>query len=324
MYLYGIISSILISAAGAWFMSRYAYRIGLIDVPNGRSSHALPTPRGGGVGILLAFVAASLSSGISPFLWLSAAFISIISFFDDKLNLSPKIRLFFQFSAACSALFPLLYPAPIDLFLKILLLAFFTVFIVGTANFYNFMDGINGIAALTGLVGFLLLALHAMNIGSNSHAFVLLAAGFACLGFLPFNFPSARVFMGDVGSILLGFFFAVAVVTLASSITEFLALAGCLFPFYADALATLYVRWRNGERLSQAHRRHLYQLLANQMGIDHWKVSMGYVSLQAVVGFACLKLLAIGAMHLSLFLATTFTVWCLLMTWVRRRTEYIR
>jgi len=323
IYLYGIFS-VLLAAAGAWVMSRYAFRLGMIDVPNDRSSHALPTPRGGGVGILLAFVAASLSSGMSHFLWVPTSFISIISFFDDKLQLSPGTRLLFQFSAAGVALFSLLYPAPVDFLLKVSLLIFFMVFIVGTANFYNFMDGINGIAGLTGFVGFLLLTLHAQGIGSSSHTLVLLAASFACLGFLPFNMPSARVFMGDVASVLLGFFFALSVVMLASSVTEFLALAGCLFPFYADTLATLYVRWRDGERLSQAHRRHLYQLLANQLGIPHWQVSLGYASLQAVIGFVCLKLSTVGAVQLCLFLGTTFTAWCLLMAYVRRRTECIR
>jgi len=306
-------------------MSRYAFRFGMIDVPNDRSSHALPTPRGGGVGILLAFVAASLTSGMNHSLWLPTSFISIISFFDDKLHLSPKTRLLFQFSAAGAALCSLLCPAPVDFLLKVSLLIFFMVFIVGTANFYNFMDGINGIAGLTGFVGFLLLTLHAQGIGSSSsHALVLLAASFACLGFIPFNMPSARVFMGDVASVLLGFFFALSVVMLASSITEFLALAGCLFPFYADTLATLYVRWRSGERLSQAHRRHLYQLLANQMGLPHWKVSLGYASLQTVVGLVCLKLSAVGVLQLCLFLATIFIIWCLLMSYVRRRWEYIR
>lgn len=323
IYLYGIISA-LVAAAGAWVMSRYAVRFGMMDVPNDRSSHELPTPRGGGVGILLAFVAASLSSGMSPFLWVPTSFISIISFFDDRLHLSPGTRLIFQFSAAGVALFSLLYTAPVDFLLKVLLLAFFLVFIVGTANFYNFMDGINGIAGLTGFVGFLLLTLHAHGTGNNSHALLLLAASCSCLGFLPFNIPSARVFMGDVGSVLLGFFFALSVVMLASSSTEFLALAGCLFTFYADTLATLYVRWRNGEKLSQAHRRHLYQLLVNQMGVPHWKVSLGYASLQAVIGFACLKLSTFGAMQLYLFLCTTFTVWCLLMAYVRRRTECTR
>jgi len=305
-------------------MSRYAFRIGMIDLPNDRSSHALPTPRGGGMGILLAFVVASLVSGMSHFLWVPTSFISIVSFFDDKLHLSPRTRLLFQFSAAGAALFSLLYPVPVDFLLKVLLLIFFMVFIVGTANFYNFMDGINGIAGLTGFVGFLLLTVHAHGIGNSSYAPVLLAVSFACLGFLPFNIPSARVFMGDVGSILLGFFFALSVIMLASSITEFLALAGCLFPFYADTLATLYVRWRSGERLSQAHRRHLYQLLANQMGLPHWKVSLGYASLQTVVGFFCLKLSAVGVLPLCLFLGTIFIIWCLLMSYVRRRSEYIR
>ena len=164
---------------------------------------------------------------------------------------------------------------------------------MGTANYYNFMDGINGIAGITAVVGFGLLAFYASTSGAE-HSFVILSICIAlsCLGFLPFNMPKARVFMGDVGSILVGFLFAAMVVMLSKSFLDFVCLAGFLFPFYADELTTLYVRIkdefpsgrmnscgiRDGwmDRLMKPHRRHVYQLLANEMGIEHWKVSVGY------------------------------------------------
>ncbi|MBW1792430.1 MAG: UDP-N-acetylmuramyl pentapeptide phosphotransferase, partial [Deltaproteobacteria bacterium] len=92
----------------------------------------------------------------------------------------------------------------------------------------------------------------------------------ACLGFLPFNMPTAKVFMGDVGSILLGFVFAGMVVYLSKNFMDFICLVAFLFPFYVDELTTMFVRVRDGEKLSKPHRRHLYQLLANEYQIPHW------------------------------------------------------
>jgi len=114
-------------------------------------------------------------------------------------------------------------------FLLILPLA---VFIVGTANYYNFMDGINGIAAITGIVAFCLLGFYGSLNGRDPAMIALcFALAFACAGFLPFNMPAARVFMGDVGSVLLGFVFACIVVLFSNSFSEFVVLASFLFPF---------------------------------------------------------------------------------------------
>ena len=139
------------------------------------------------------------------------------------------------------------------------------------------MDGINGIAGITGIVGFGLLAFSAFLSGSDS-SFVTLAIcmSLSCLGFLPFNMPRARVFMGDVGSILLGFVFAGMVIWLSRNLLDFICLSAFLFPFYADEFTTMAVRIRDGENLTHPHRRHLYQLLTNEKGISHWKISVGY------------------------------------------------
>jgi len=164
------------------------------------------------------------------------------------------------------------------------------LFVVASANVYNFMDGINGIAGITGIVAFTLLAWTGWMRGESS-TWVLAAAALAAAvaGFLPFNFPRARVFMGDVGSILLGFVFAVFVVAWSRTLADLVMFCSFLFPFYADEWLTLVPRLRSGVSLLRPHRRHVYQVLANQMGMPHWKVSSlyGFVQL-AVAGGALL------------------------------------
>jgi Fuc2NAc and GlcNAc transferase len=162
---------------------------------------------------------------------------------------------------------------------------FWLWFLVVTANFFNFMDGINGMAGLSGTVGFGLLAFFAYLHDADSWQFILpICLAAACLGFLPFNFPRARIFFGDVGSILIGFLFALLVAVLAVDISSFLILAGCLLPIYADASFTLFYRWRRQENLLVAHRQHLYQMLVHTGGFPHWQVSLFYALLQLITG----------------------------------------
>ncbi len=297
----------ILSGVGAWIMGKSALKLGFVDRPNDRSSHAIPTPKGGGIGILAAFVVSSLVLRIPLSFWLSATILALASFYGDRFPISSKVRLPIQFIAALVLVSPVLfsnslsnlYPLPALCFLPL------SVFIVGTANFYNFMDGINGIAGITGVVGFWLMACFAFSSGIDS-SFVSLAIcmSVACLAFLPFNVPRARVFMGDVGSILLGFVFAGMVIWLAKSLIDFICLSAFLFPFYADELTSMAIRIRDGERLVRPHRRHLYQLLANEKGISHWKVSVGYGLLQLVAGLSILLLRHFGSvMVLSLLAA---------------------
>jgi len=167
------------------------------------------------------------------------------------------------------------------------LFIFLVLFIVATANYYNFMDGINGLAGLTGLIGFSCLGAFALLEGKD-HNWAAAAFGLAaaCLGFLPFNFPRARVFMGDVGSTLLGFLFAAWVLWFSESIGEFIVLSSFIFPFYVDEISTLIVRIKQGETPTRAHRRHIYQILANQAGIPHGTVTAIYGLIQIVVASA--------------------------------------
>jgi Fuc2NAc and GlcNAc transferase len=182
--------------------------------------------------------------------------------------------------------------------------AFLAVFLVGTANFFNFMDGINGIAGLSGVTAFVLLTWHGIFTGAEPALnWIALGAAVACGGFLPFNLPRARVFMGDVGSLTLGFLFAALAAAGARDFFDLVCRAAFLLPFYLDELTTMAVRLRDGESLTRPHRRHLYQLLANEMGIAHWKVSLGYAAAQWAVGLGVLRMMARGPLAVMVFLA---------------------
>lgn len=164
----------------------------LTDMPSERSSHTRPTPKGGGIGILLAFVSGAIFVGISPYIFgVLVAFLSIISFYGDFRHVSRRLRLVIQMLAAgvCVS-----YISPNLSFFMILLWVFF---ITATANFYNFMDGINGIAGITAIIAAILLYIYTGFVVSM-YLSVFLAIAFASLGFLPFNIPVAKVFMGDV------------------------------------------------------------------------------------------------------------------------------
>ncbi len=264
-------------------ISRIGHRLALIDNPNIRSSHSLPTPRGGGIGIWLAFVIIGVFFFKDNAFTLIAGIAGLIGLLEDLFTLSSKLRLLIQI--IISALIAWLFlTVPLSM-ITVLLFVFWIIFITGTANLYNFMDGINGIAGFTGVVGFGLIAYFSYYIVNDYNLFIMsliLTAG--CIGFLPFNFPKAKVFMGDVGSIFLGFVFASFVVKLSVTINIFLCLIMFLCTFYADAVITIYSRWRRGENLMQAHRSHLYQYLSNELKLPHWKVTLLYAVVQLCFG----------------------------------------
>ena len=334
------VACMILGGAGAWFIANCGHKLRLLDNPNDRSSHHAAIPKGGGIGILAAFVFGSVVFSVPKSFWIPSTFLALISFYGDRHELSPKFRLPIQFTAALILLIPILfsnsssvlcplYPVECLCFFystgvsSVLCLFFLSIFIVGTANFYNFMDGINGIAGITGVVGFGLLASYVYRFGPNESLFTLpICISLACLGFLPFNILKAKVFMGDVGSILLGFVFAGMVVWLSKNLLDFICLAAFLFPFYVDELTTMIVRLKDRENLTKAHRRHLYQLFANEMKIEHWKVSAGYGLLQLIVGISVLLLKPIGLLVIFLILAAYFAGFLLLSFIVRKKLAY--
>lgn len=285
------ITGVVAGAAGPIAIRRFGGGLGLMDRPNERSSHSVPTPRGGGVGIVAASVAAACLIGDYA-LSLILASVGILGLMEDLFGLPAKLRLFAQLGlASLLAASALGLPGSVTETAAIL---FWTVFIAGTANFYNFMDGINGMAGFSGLVAFGLLSACAFFLSPEFFT-VSLAAAFACLGFLPFNAPRARVFMGDAGSVFLGFLFASLTLKMASGPLAFLSFAAFLGMFYADAISTIAVRAARGEDILRAHRGHLYQYLANELSIPHWKVSLGYASAQALAGALAILLYSMSA-----------------------------
>jgi Fuc2NAc and GlcNAc transferase len=266
-----------------------------------------------------------------------ALLVSLVSFYDDSRELSAKFRLGNHFVAAFLLIIPNLFDAAgLSIanhhlyWIPILITIPFILFVVATANFYNFMDGINGIAGVTGVIGFGLIILY-NNLFSYPHTlidskFIILAAclAFSCLGFLPLNMPRAKVFMGDVGSILLGFVFAGIVIKLSKNFLDFICMAAFLFPFYADELTTMWVRLRDHESLTKSHRRHLYQILANEFQMAHWKVTLLYGFTQIIVGLSVIFIRNFGETIIVLLLLFYSAIFTLISFTVRKKLKSLQ
>ena len=308
----------LLSGIGAWLVAKYGYRFKLLDKPSERSSHINVIPKGGGIGILAGFFTGAIFLNLPAFFWFPTLILSIISFIGDRVNIAPLYRLIFQFAASFVVLLGLRNYDSL-LFSSYFEIVPIMVFIVGTTNYYNFMDGINGIAGITGIVAFGLLSFYGMSREVYPQTNILtISLAISCLGFLPFNLSKAKVFMGDVGSILLGFVFAVMVVWYSNDLLTFLCLASFLFPFYADEITTELVRLKNGEKLWEPHRKHLYQLLANEYNIPHWKISLGYGIAQLIVGMSVMLLLRCGIFYIVSILSIYFCIFSVISIAMRR------
>jgi len=279
--------SFTISLICSAFISRFGRNLSLIDKPNERSSHLHPTPRGGGIGLWPAFMVIGIVIIKEIPFTVIAGTMGLIGFLEDRYTISSKVRLAVQLGLSFSAVTMLSgFPSTIG---GTALFIFWIIFVTGTTNIYNFMDGINGIAGFTGVVGFGFLAFFSIFfIKEPATALMSIALLSGCIGFLFFNFPQAKVFMGDVGSVLLGFVFALFVVKLSTTINIFLCLIMFLCTFYADATITIFYRWRGGENLMKAHRRHLYQYLSNELQLPHWQVTVLFSITQIIFGILAL------------------------------------
>lgn len=305
----------------------YGFAWGLTDSPNARSSHRIPRPKGGGIGILAAFVAAAWWWNAPWPLWTSATAVAIASLAGDVRDLSFKPRLAVQLCCATLAAAGRWYqPSSVEMpvLLPTVLVLFSAFWLTAVANWYNFMDGIDGLAGVTGVIAFALLGIYGLAQGEvRTGAMVQFAVSGACAGFLIHNFPRARVFMGDVGSVLLGYLFAGSVLYASRSIEEALLLSSFILPFYCDEVNTLLSRMKSGETLTTAHRRHVYQILANQAQIPHPMVTFVYAALQT--GIALLAWASSGNLPLLLITLACTTIALLVAgEVVRRRWESCR
>lgn len=281
---FAIIFLLLVLLELAYF--RIADRFNIIDKPNLRSSHTSVVLRGGGIIFLLAVWLYAAFFGLTyPWFILGLTLVGIVSFVDDVHSLPDSVRLVVQFVA----MFLMFYQFGIlnwqDWWIVIIAL----IVSVGIINAYNFMDGINGITGGYSIA--VLLPLIYLNSGLD---FVfqpfLYVVGISLLVFCFFNFrKKAKCFAGDVGSITIAFILLFALGNLILKTGDF-AYVVFLAVYGADAILTICHRIKLHENLGEAHRKHAYQLMANELKIPHVVVSLIYMTLQLVISFGVIFL----------------------------------
>lgn len=255
-----------------------AERFNIVDKPNHRSSHIQTTIRGGGVLFLAALVLFYVCNGFQYTYFVIGTFlIALISFIDDLKTLSSNIRLPFQFIA----IFSVLYQLGITV-LPIYLIPIVLVLGVAFINIYNFMDGINGITGLYSIA--VLIGLYMINMNEHVVDPDLLRYSLISIGvFGYYNFrKKARFFAGDVGSITIAMILLFIGTSLMYETSSPLIIFSIVV-YGADALHTMLYRIIIKEKLSEAHRHHIYQKLVHTKGCSHLKVSLMYAVLQLVV-----------------------------------------
>lgn len=314
-----------ISCLFTFALRRYALANSLIDIPNARSSHSIPTPRGGGVAIVVVFLVALL---LTPFIgdvswhWVialggSGLLVAVVGFLDDHGHIAARWRLMAHFSAAAWALFwlegELVLQLPglmLDMAWLVYGLAAF--FLVWLLNLYNFMDGIDGIASVEAITVCLGGALIYWLLGHHGQIPVLLLLAAAVGGFLCWNFPPARIFMGDAGSGFLGLMLGVLAVSAAmvepQLLWSWLILLGV---FVFDATWTLFRRLARGDKVYEAHRSHAYQYASREFGA-HLPVTLAVlvINLAWLLPWACV--VALGHVNGLLGLLIAYTPLALL------------
>lgn len=295
--LVGFLSFVLTAA-----LRRYALAHSIIDVPIARSSHSVPTPRGGGVAIVVSFLIALPLLGWAEevsFDTLMAAggagaLVAVIGFMDDHGHIAARWRLLGHFCASVWALYWLgglpevtLFGMTVDAGWSGGVLAAF--YLVWMLNLYNFMDGIDGIASVEAICVCLGMGLLCALSGHTGLVLLPLVLAVAVAGFLCWNFPPARIFMGDAGSgflgIILGVFSLQAAWASSQLLWAWLILLGV---FIVDATFTLTRRLLRGDKVYEAHRSHAYQFASRRYG-RHLPVTL------AVAGLNLFWLLPVAA-----------------------------
>lgn len=316
-----LIFAVVIFGISATITDLLVRHLRVMDIPNGRSSHCKPTPRGGGLAMVAAFligiVLIHLIGDRSPIYslyfggFLAAAFIiAAISFYDDMKHCTLTVKLTGQLLAIIVAMLSGIVIDVMHLpWLGLVELGGWAypltlLWVFGLTNAYNFIDGLDGLAAGTAVIAAAFLAYISFQQGSHFIYLASLTLAAAALGFLIFNLPVAKIFMGDVGSTFLGLVFAVMAVIAARydhSHTSLFVVPLLLLHFIFDTTFTFVRRLLAGERVFMAHRSHLYQLI-NRMGLSHGKVTGIYSALAILQGIAALFMVeAAGEVRVMMF-----------------------
>jgi Fuc2NAc and GlcNAc transferase len=280
--LLALLSVALVAFVLTLWLQRAAPRLGLVDHPNARSSHVRVTPRGGGLGFVVAWVVALgiawLAAGFEDY-WivvaLATAAVAAVGLWDDRKGLSPGLRLACHLAASAIVVAALpAVPWPAQHLPDMVAAGLLTIAVAWTINLFNFMDGIDGLAASE--AAFCAAALGGLALWQGQPwegvPAWLLAAAIA--GFLPANWPPAKIFMGDVGSGFLGLALAALALELAASgVLPLEAVVILPALFVVDATVTLLRRALRRARVHEAHRSHAYQRLARRYG-SHQAVTL--------------------------------------------------
>ncbi len=260
-----------------YFMRAYALKKNIIDNPNERSSHSVPTPRGGGVAVVCSYLLAlamliysqQLTLHIGLTLMAAGFVIALLGFLDDHGHINSMLRLAVHFLVAIGVVISLGGFSEVTAFnglqLGFIANIIAVLFLVWLLNLYNFMDGINGIASVEAITTVVSMAIlyYLLNISLSPDLLWLLAA--CVFGFLLWNFPKAKIFMGDACSGFLGLTLGIlALIALKENLPLFCAWIICLGVFIVDATYTLIKRVLNGYKIYDAHRSHSYQILSRK------------------------------------------------------------
>lgn len=280
-----LFSQLLVALVGSFALAQVvrsnAHFFKVVDIPNERSLHQKPKPRGGGLGLAAMSLVFLIGSGVEVWklaLFAGGALVALVGWFDDAGGVRARNRFLIHSLAAVLVLAGLGTTPSLDLgFVRIESIALWIpafLFIVWMLNLYNFMDGIDGLAGLEAFVAALLLGGFAFVRGAQELAFTYSVIAASSAGFLLLNWPPAKIFMGDVGSGFLGFVFgALAIygeVTAKLPLSFSLIIFGC---FIVDSGMTLIRRLLSGERVYVAHKKHAYQK-AVQRGYSHRQVTL--------------------------------------------------
>lgn len=295
MYILLMLSFFMTFSLTATFR-HYALEKNILDIPNSRSSHTLSTPRGGGIAFVIVFLASLLYLSLIHQITHTSAFamsvggiiVALIGFIDDYQSISPFYRLFGQTIACVFSLYILGGLSSIHLLgidvnpIGIYINFFVLLYLVWFLNLYNFMDGIDGLAAIEAIFISLGACLTEYFLGDFSLMIAPLILASAVGGFLFWNFPVARIFMGDVGSGFLGLIIGVMSIQAAQAheqlLWSWLILSGI---FIIDATVTLIRRMISGERFYLPHRNHGYQHAKDLLN-KHFNVTIGILAINVV------------------------------------------
>ena len=301
-----------------WWLAKGRLSSLILDHPTARSLHDSPIPRTGGLGLHAGILLAAgvIAPNLPAALWIALGALLLVSFLDDARGIPVMLRLATHLAVSGSVAAIVLYPGhgPLVIVMATLALAWM-------ANVYNFMDGSDGLAGGMALIGFSCYGVAAWLAGSTEFALVSFSIAAAAAAFLVFNFHPARIFLGDAGSVPLGFLAAA------------LGLIGWLqrdwtwwfpvlvfSPFIVDASATLARRLLRREKVWQAHRDHYYQRLV-RLGWGHRGTALAEYALMFACGALALAALALPAAMQAATLAAMVLVYLVLITLIERRWQ---